>query len=113
MFNHINDGSFAHFAELFVLEGVHEAVYFGAVDVFHLVSSAFINAHGVLIFLCYRSGDRGLFVKHVFPFAFKIDECGDVWFPRLDVDVIVCCALVGVFVSEACKAVSELVDDDL
>lgn len=93
----------AHRAEFWILISTHTAICTWTVNAFNTVSSTFVQRYSV-----------DFIIYHVCPFAAKIFLGCDVWFPWLNI-VRVCIDnlfLIGIFVSQSGKTVSELVNDN-
>ena len=75
------DRSRADGAEVVAGKGVHQAIVAGTIDAFGNIAATFINAEFLGIAGIKRSGDRGIFIKHVFPFLVKVHQGGQVGLP--------------------------------
>ena len=89
-------------AKLRILVGAHPAVGIGTVNAFRTVASSFVES-------CFR-----ILSDEVFPFAFEVDFCSNVFLPWLYIVGIhgyfLC--VVGIFIGKSCEAVAELMHDN-
>ena len=111
--DHLDDGLLAGGTEGCVV--AHHAMIHWAIDPFGYIAAALEDACLIHVRLLERSGDRRAGREEMFPFRVEIDQCGDVGFPRLELQVIE--FLVGnlgskILVSQASEAMSELMSED-
>ena len=80
--NGSSDGSSAYGTEVVDAFGFHGAIMIGAVDSLGLIPGPLKDPYRVVIGRIVGRGDRRIRINHVLPFAFKIDQGGDVLLVR-------------------------------
>lgn len=111
--DHLDDGLLAGGTEGRVV--AHHAMIHWAIDPFGYIAAALEDACLIHVRLLERSGDRRAGREEMFPFRVEVNQCGDVGFPRLELQVIeFLISDLGreVLVGQAGEAVAELMRED-